>query len=91
MVNIQEAKYEGQYQIWVKFNTGESGLIDLEDEINRYKTAESLKDMKQFALFYLDEWPTLAWPCGFDLAPEYIYKKVTGQQPIWMGPVAEAV
>lgn len=90
MINIQEARYEGQYRIWVKFNTGESGVIDLADVIDRYKAAISLKDPQQFALFYLDEWPTVAWPCGFDLAPEFLFEKLTGQQPVWMRPATEA-
>jgi hypothetical protein len=90
MVNIQEAKYEGQYRIWVKFNTGESGVIDLVDEINHFKAAAPLKDTQEFALFYLDEWPTLAWSCGFDLAPEYLYEKLTGKQPVWISSSAEA-
>lgn len=89
MVSIQEARYDGQYRIWIKFNTGESGVIGLADVIDRFKAANILKDQKQFAAFYLDEWPTLAWPCGFDLAPEFLYERLTGQQPVWMRPAAE--
>jgi len=28
-------------------------------------------------------WPTLAWDCGFDLAPEYLYELATGKRPSW--------
>jgi hypothetical protein len=33
---------------------------------------------------YLDEWPTLAWKCGFGVVPESLYTLATGK------PVFEA-
>jgi hypothetical protein len=48
-----------------------------------------LRDEKEFARFFLDEWPTLAWPCGFDVAPEALYERVTGQSP-WSTAAEEA-
>jgi hypothetical protein len=40
-----------------------------------------LLDRDLFQNFYLDEWPTLAWPCGFDVAPETLYEPATGKSP----------
>jgi hypothetical protein len=40
-----------------------------------------LLDRDLFQNFYLDEWPTLAWPCGFDVAPETLYELATGKSP----------
>ena len=45
--------------------------------------AAELRDPGKFADFYLDEWPTLAWRCGFDLSPEYLYELLTGTVPTW--------
>nr|WP_232300481.1 DUF2442 domain-containing protein [Desulfonatronovibrio magnus] len=36
-----------------------------------------MKDRKKFAKFFLDPCPTLAWECGFDVAPESLYYRLT--------------
>ena len=78
-ISVTDAKYLHDYCLWLKFNTGESGEADLKDVINRFPAALKLKDPGEFAKFYLDEWPTVAWNCGFDLDPEYLYEIVTGK------------
>jgi hypothetical protein len=83
MVKIHEAEYVGGHQIRLRFDTGEEGIVDLSDLIARYSAAQPLADEKLFAEFTLDEWPTLVWPCGFDLSPEVLYERVTGRRPAW--------
>lgn len=78
-IYLVEAKYLGEYRVFLRFNTGESGEVDLEDIIFNYKVAAPLIDPEQFAKFYLDSWPTLAWHCGFDVAPESLYYRLTGK------------
>ncbi|OGQ88681.1 MAG: hypothetical protein A2512_03470 [Deltaproteobacteria bacterium RIFOXYD12_FULL_56_24] len=80
MIGVSEAKYQDGYKIWIKFNTGESGVVDLLDLIQKYKVATPLLATDEFKKFYLDGWPTLAWSCGFDLAPESLYERVTGKR-----------
>ena len=76
-VYLVEAKYMDNYRVYLKFNTGESGIVDLEDLIMNYKAAEPLQDRQKFSEFFLDSWPTLAWECGFDIAPESLYYRLT--------------
>ena len=83
MVRIQEALYMGEYSIHLRFDTGEEGVVDLSDVVEKYATARPLIDHDEFAKFSLDEWPTLVWPCGFDLSPEMLYERVTGKRPAW--------
>ena len=83
MVCIQQAYYEGGYRIRLKFDTGEEGVTDLSDVIAKYDAARLLLDHSEFAKFTLDEWPTLVWPCGFDLSPEMLYERITGKRPSW--------
>ena len=78
-VYIAEAKYQQEYKILLKFNTGESAAVDLAGIIHKYEAAKPIRDTKLFAEFYLDSWPTLAWECGFDISPEYLYYLVTGK------------
>ena len=78
-IYISEAHYIKDFKIFLKFNTGESGEVDLKDTVYKYRIAEPLRDPVRFSKFYLDSWPTLAWNCGFDIAPESLYFKVTGK------------
>jgi len=74
-IAVQAAQYLGGYKIHLTFNTGEIGDVDLEETIHRYEIARPLRDVNAFARFRLDAWPTLAWDCGFDIAPETLYHK----------------
>jgi hypothetical protein len=78
-ISILEARYVKDYRVFIKFNTGESGEVDLKDIIFRYKIAEPLRDPIKFSRFYLNSWPTLTWDCGFDVDPESLYFRVIGQ------------
>jgi len=80
-IAVQEAHYIGEYKIRITFNTGEVGDVDLAETIHRYPIARPLLDLKAFSNFHLDTWPTLAWECGFDIAPETLYQKA-GFSPI---------
>jgi hypothetical protein len=78
-ISVCAAKYVGDYRIWLKFNTGESGEVDLHDLVFSHQAAEPLRDRSVFADFHLDSWPTLAWDCGFDVDPESLYERAIGR------------
>jgi hypothetical protein len=84
-ISIIEAAYINDYRISLKFNTGETGIVDLHDLLIKYKIAEPLLDKEKFSRFYLDSWPTLAWECGFDVAPESLYFRATGKNAFIFG------
>jgi hypothetical protein len=84
LISVKEAHYEKDFQIRLSFNTGEQGVVDLSDLIAKYKAAAPLRDPIAFSKFHLDEWPTLAWDCGFDVAPETLYMRATGKKMDWM-------
>ncbi len=78
-ITVRRARYIDDYRIWLDFNTGESGEVDLKDLVWKFSAAAPLREKSEFAKFFLDEWPTLAWDCGFDVDPEYLYTLATGQ------------
>ena len=78
-VSVKEARYLDGYRVWLRFNTGEAGEVDLKDLVFAYPVACPLRDPAAFAAFHLDSWPTLAWDCGFDVAPESLYARATGR------------
>lgn len=79
-VYLTKAQYRGAFIVYVEFNTGESGEINLQEIVYKYKQSEPLRNADEFSKFYLDSWPTLAWECGFDIAPESLYRMVLETQ-----------
>jgi hypothetical protein len=84
IIKIVDARYQSEYKILLRFNTEEEGVVDLADIVEKYAAAKPLRDPAVFADFYLDEWPTLAWPCGFDFSPESLYERATGKVVPWL-------
>lgn len=87
-IYILEARYIRDFKVFLKFSTGESGEVDLKETIFKYEITKPLRDLKAFSKFYLDSWPTLAWECGFDIAPESLYFMATGKSEIEATSVA---
>lgn len=74
--HIVNARYVGDYKVWLHFNDGRQGLVDLSDELYG-ASFEALRDPQRFADVYLDEeLATIAWHHGVDFAPEYLYQKL---------------
>ena len=74
-VYLKEAKYLGEFRVFLVFNDGRSGEVDLKETVHKHAAASPLRKPQAFSLFHLDSWPTLAWDCGFDVAPETLYEK----------------
>jgi Protein of unknown function (DUF2442) len=73
---LQDAKYQGDYRVWLKFADGVEGEIDLKKELWG-EVFEPLKDMTRFSEFSLDkELETIVWPNGADFAPEFLYQQL---------------
>ena len=73
---LQEAEYRGDYRIWLKFEDGTEGEVDLEKELWG-EVFQPLKDKSRFSEFCLnEELGTIVWPNGADLAPEFLYQQL---------------
>lgn len=73
-LHIIKAKYIKDYKVWVKFNDGTTGEVDLADELNE-GVFKPLKDKNYFKNFELIG-HTLAWQNGADFAPEFLKDRV---------------
>lgn len=72
MLHITSAKYVVDYKIWVAFDDGTSGEVDLNGELSG-PVFEPLKDIAVFRKISVDpELETVVWPNGADLAPEFL-------------------
>ena len=76
ILHVKEAKYLHDYVVWLRFNDGAEGLVDLKDELYG-EVFESLKDIERFKSFKVDpDLKTIVWDNGADLAPEFLYDKM---------------
>jgi len=76
LAKLQEAKYQGEYRIWLRFSDGVKGEVDLESELWG-EVFQPLKDKARFAELSLDdELETIVWPNGADFAPEFLYQQL---------------
>jgi Protein of unknown function (DUF2442) len=73
--HVVEAKHVGGYKVWVKFDDGASGELDLSDELDG-PVFEPLRDVEFFSRFVV-RYNTLSWENGADFAPEFLRKKLT--------------
>ena len=76
-MHVTEARYLADYRIWLAFNDGAAGEVDLAPELYG-DLFEPLKDPARFRAFRL-EGHTLAWENGADFAPEFLRGQVVEQ------------
>ncbi|MGZ5049534.1 MAG: DUF2442 domain-containing protein [Methylobacter sp.] len=74
-LHVTQAKYCGDYKVWLSFNDGAEGEIDLASELYG-EIFEPLKDKEFFRSFQL-EGHTLSWSNGADFAPEFLREQIT--------------
>ncbi len=74
-MHVTQARYCGDYKVWVAFNDGAEGEIDLSPELYG-ELFEPLKDKEFFRSFTL-EGHTLSWSNGADFAPEFLREQLS--------------
>jgi hypothetical protein len=76
ILHVREARHVRDYVIWLRFNDGAEGEVNLEDELDG-EVFEPLKDLSRFTRFRVDaDMQTLVWDNGADMAPEFLYDKM---------------
>lgn len=81
MLHVTEAKYIAGKTVWVSFDDGASGKIDLTDHLLG-PVFEILKNDVEFAKVKFDEeLQTIVWPNGADFAPEFLRGLLTKSSP----------
>jgi hypothetical protein len=76
LVWVTEARHAGGYRIWLRFNDGVAGEVDLESRLFG-EVFEPLRDPELFRQVRLEpELDTVVWPNGADFAPEFLHDLV---------------
>jgi hypothetical protein len=72
MLHIKSAKHISDFILWVSFDDGTSGNIDLKNALQG-TVFLPLTDINIFSKVSVDpELETVVWPNGADLAPEFL-------------------
>jgi hypothetical protein len=76
LTRIIDARYVAGHRVWIEFNDGATGEVDLAAELIGPVFAP-IKDVATFQRFRLhEELHTLVWPNGADFAPEFLRGKL---------------
>lgn len=72
MIEVIEAKYVQDYRVWLKFNNGKAGEVDLKEHL--WGTIfVPLKEINEFKKFKVSpELGTITWENEADFAPEFL-------------------
>ena len=76
MAKLIEARYVRDYVVWLRFDDGVTGEVDLSDRLYG-PVFEPFQDSEYFQTFQVHaELHTLVWPNGADFAPEFLQDRV---------------
>ncbi len=76
MYRIVEAEARSGYRIWIRFEDGLAGEVDLSDLVGK-GVFRRWQDEQEFRKVHIDaETGTVAWPGGIDLAPDALHRDV---------------
>ena len=76
-MDVTEARYIGAYRIWLRFEDGTEGEIDLQQELTG-GIFEPLRDRDYFQQFFVNpDTGTIEWPNRADFAPEFLLSNIT--------------
>ncbi|MBW7908073.1 MAG: DUF2442 domain-containing protein [Kiritimatiellae bacterium] len=81
ILEIEAVKYVRDYILWLRFNDGVEGTVDLADELTG-PVFGPLADKRRFRAVRVDSLlRTVVWPNEADLAPEFLYERLTPSRP----------
>jgi Protein of unknown function (DUF2442) len=74
--HVVEARHIANHVVWLRFQDGTAGEIDLAPSLNG-PVFKPLMNVDVFAQFSIrPEFHTLVWPNGADFAPEFLHDNV---------------
>lgn len=82
MLEVNQARHVSDYKVWVSFNDGSDGVIDLEKDLWGV-VFEPLREVSFFARLSVSEvLHTVMWPNNADFAPEHLKRRLIEQAEI---------
>jgi hypothetical protein len=75
-----EASAEEEYRLWLRYDDGTEGTVDLSDLAGRGVFA-AWNDRSVFEDVRISESGAVEWPGGLDLCGDALYMRLTGKAP----------
>ena len=76
MLNVVAVRHVRDYVLWLGFNDGSEGEVDLRDELSG-AIFEPLRDIRFFSRGAVNpDLRTISWPNGADFAPEFLFEQL---------------
>jgi len=80
MLNVTAVRHQRDFVLWLRFNDGREGEVDLGAELDG-PVFEPLRDPVLFAQARVhSDLRTVVWPNGADFAPEFLYQQMKALQ-----------
>ncbi len=80
LFDIVEAKVVKNYILYIRFEDGLSGQIDISSIVPFEGVFSPLKELSYFATVRIDkDLGTIVWDSGADLAPDVLYQIISAQ------------
>jgi hypothetical protein len=84
--DVVAAKALGDYRLYLRFEDGVEGTLDLAPHLSFRGVFGPLRDPAYFGQVRVDrELGTVVWPNGADLDPDVLYGRITGM-PVMLEP-----
>ena len=90
--DVIEVRALGGHRVWLRFEDGVEGELDLDKLIDFHGVFAPLEDEHEFAKVHVNrEIGTIVWPNGADLDPDVLYSAVTREPIATAGPTEPPV
>ncbi len=77
---VKNARYVSDYKVYIEFDNGVKGVVNLKDRVGRKGIFKPLADVDFFRKLHVnEELGTICWENGADIAPEFLYERVCKQ------------
>ena len=81
MIKLIKARYQGEFQVSLRFSDGKEGVFDGRELLKRNgPLLEPLRDETYFKRMFIDA-GTLSWPNGLELSPAWLHETCRALTP----------